>query len=389
MPYRPLVLIVDDSDRNRKLARDVLRAARFRTLEAATAAEGIALASEHLPDVILMDLRLPDLDGTEAARSAPAEPRTSGIPVVAVTALPLDARDEWLFDAGFAGYIVKPIDIDAFPGSRSRVLPARVELVTPGGMDSVERWGASIPRHMPAGTVGTRSTSSYVRGSGADAPPRHEASGSPGRRRREIQVGVGHRARRSLPRRVRRQRPRDARNGVQRNHAREGDLRQHLLARAHQGPTALEGDHQDAGASDLYVQQNTWQPGGSTGWHTHPGPSFVIVTQGSVTVYEGGDPSCTPHVYTANTPTNSFLDTGGGDVHLIRNETGAVAQTIAVQLIPASATRTAGRGRSRQVLLLSRFHTPRSSGGETTSASPRSSRRNRDRWSSLPIRGVL
>jgi two-component system cell cycle response regulator DivK len=115
MSYHPLVLIVDDSDRNRKLARDVLRLAQFRTLEAVTATEGIALASEHLPDVILMDLRLPDLDGTEAARMLLAEPRTSHIPVVAVTALPLDARDEWLFDAGFAGYIVKPIDTDAFP----------------------------------------------------------------------------------------------------------------------------------------------------------------------------------------------------------------------------------------------------------------------------------
>ena len=62
-----------------------------------------------------MDLRLPDLDGTEAARLLVAEPRTSRIPVVAVTALPLDAGDEWLADAGFAGYIVKPIDIDAFP----------------------------------------------------------------------------------------------------------------------------------------------------------------------------------------------------------------------------------------------------------------------------------
>lgn len=111
----PLVLIVDDNDRNRKLAGDVLRSARFRTLEAVTAAEGIVLALEHLPDVILMDLRLPDLDGTEAARMLRAEPRTSRIPIVAVTALPLDDRDTWLFDAGFAGYVVKPIDTDAFP----------------------------------------------------------------------------------------------------------------------------------------------------------------------------------------------------------------------------------------------------------------------------------
>jgi len=96
---------------------------------------------------------------------------------------------------------------------------------------------------------------------------------------------------------------------------------------------------QTKGASDLYVQQNTWQPGGSTGWHTHPGPSFVIVTQGSVTAYDGDDPTCTPHVYTAGTANNAFIDPGGGHVHIIRNETDAVAQTIAVQLIPAGATR--------------------------------------------------
>jgi two-component system cell cycle response regulator DivK len=111
----PLILIIDDNERNRKLARDVLRAARFRTLEAATAAEGIALASEHLPDVVLMDLRLPDADGTDAVRTLRAEPRTSRLPIVAMTAVPLDGRDDWLFDAGFAGYIVKPFDTDAFP----------------------------------------------------------------------------------------------------------------------------------------------------------------------------------------------------------------------------------------------------------------------------------
>jgi len=115
MSTLPLVLIVDDNDRNRKLARDVLRMAGIRTLEAATAAEGIAIASEHLPEVILMDLRLPDLEGTEAARLLRADPRTARIPVVAMTALSLDARDDWLLDAGFAGYIVKPIDIDELP----------------------------------------------------------------------------------------------------------------------------------------------------------------------------------------------------------------------------------------------------------------------------------
>ncbi|MGZ4287397.1 MAG: hypothetical protein ACXVHB_24410 [Solirubrobacteraceae bacterium] len=100
------------------------------------------------------------------------------------------------------------------------------------------------------------------------------------------------------------------------------------------------------GSSDLYVQQNTWDPTTcdnkcipSTGWHTHPGPSFVIVTQGSVTAYDGDDPTCTPHVYTANTANNAFIDPGGGHVHNIRDESGAVAKTIAVQLIPAGADR--------------------------------------------------
>ena len=115
MSHLPLVLIVDDSTRNRKLAGDVLRLAGFRTLEAGTAAEAIALASAQLPDVILMDLRLPDLDGTEAARTLRAAPRTSGIPIVALTALAVDARDDWLVEAGFAGAIGKPIDTDLFP----------------------------------------------------------------------------------------------------------------------------------------------------------------------------------------------------------------------------------------------------------------------------------
>jgi hypothetical protein len=99
------------------------------------------------------------------------------------------------------------------------------------------------------------------------------------------------------------------------------------------------------GNSDLYVQQNTWDPTTcngctpSTGWHTHPGPSFVIVTQGSVTAYDGDDPTCTPHVYTANTANNAFVDPGDGHVHIIRDESGTVAKTIAVQLVPAGATR--------------------------------------------------
>jgi quercetin dioxygenase-like cupin family protein len=90
------------------------------------------------------------------------------------------------------------------------------------------------------------------------------------------------------------------------------------------------------GSSDLYVQSNVWQPGGSTGWHSHPGHSLITVTAGTITDYEGDDPECKPHVYTVG---SSFVDHGGDHVHIIRNEGTEVAQTIAVQLIPAGAVR--------------------------------------------------
>jgi quercetin dioxygenase-like cupin family protein len=91
------------------------------------------------------------------------------------------------------------------------------------------------------------------------------------------------------------------------------------------------------GLSDVYVQNNTWQPGGTTGWHSHPGHSLIIVTAGTVTDYEGDDPSCTPHVYTVGT---GFVDhSGDSHVHLIRNEGTVPATTVAVQLIPADTTR--------------------------------------------------
>jgi hypothetical protein len=90
------------------------------------------------------------------------------------------------------------------------------------------------------------------------------------------------------------------------------------------------------GDSDLYVQNNVWTAGGTTGWHTHPGHSLIVVTAGTVTVYEGDDSKCTAHVYTAGM---GFVDAGGDHVHVIRNESGAEARTVAVQLVPAGATR--------------------------------------------------
>jgi quercetin dioxygenase-like cupin family protein len=90
------------------------------------------------------------------------------------------------------------------------------------------------------------------------------------------------------------------------------------------------------GDSDLYVQSNVWATGGTTGWHSHPGHSLIIVTSGAVTAYEGDDPSCAPRVYTAGM---GFVDPGGVHVHVLRNEGSVEARTVAVQLIPAGAVR--------------------------------------------------
>jgi hypothetical protein len=96
------------------------------------------------------------------------------------------------------------------------------------------------------------------------------------------------------------------------------------------------------GASDVYVVDNklaaktTTTPGGTTGWHSHPGPSLIQVVAGTVTNYEGDDPSCTPHVYTAGM---GFVDAGGKDVHMLVNEGSVPAETIAVQLLPQDAVR--------------------------------------------------
>lgn len=111
----PLVLIVDDNERNRKLARDVLRAAGLRTVEAASGGEGIVLAAESLPDVILLDLQLPDMDGTDVAGELREGARTARIPVVALSARPYVGDRDRLLAAGFVGYLEKPIDVGEFP----------------------------------------------------------------------------------------------------------------------------------------------------------------------------------------------------------------------------------------------------------------------------------
>ncbi len=110
-----LVLIVDDNERNTKLVRDVLELAGMRTLAAGTAADGLGLARAHLPDVVLMDLSLPDLDGSDAARQLAADELTARIPVLALSALRIEEASAWFRDAGFVAYIEKPIDVRELP----------------------------------------------------------------------------------------------------------------------------------------------------------------------------------------------------------------------------------------------------------------------------------
>jgi two-component system cell cycle response regulator DivK len=111
----PLILIIDDNEKNRKLAGDALRAAGLRTIDAASGHEGLALAAERRPDVILLDLRLPDIEGTDVARRLQDGAGTAGIPIVALSALRLADDGASLLNAGFAGVLAKPIDIRAFP----------------------------------------------------------------------------------------------------------------------------------------------------------------------------------------------------------------------------------------------------------------------------------
>jgi two-component system cell cycle response regulator DivK len=112
-----LILIVEDNDKNLKLARDLLQHDGFRTLEAETAAAAIALAEQHVPDLILMDIQLPDMDGVTALGRLREMEATTSIPIVALTAFAMAADRERLLAAGFDGYLAKPIDIHNFSDS--------------------------------------------------------------------------------------------------------------------------------------------------------------------------------------------------------------------------------------------------------------------------------
>jgi len=110
-----LVLLVEDNEKNMKLARDILRFKGFRVTEATTGEDAVASAATEPPDLVLMDIQLPGIDGIEAFRRIRSDPKTAKIPVVALTASVMAGDRERFDKAGFDGFIAKPIDVKQFP----------------------------------------------------------------------------------------------------------------------------------------------------------------------------------------------------------------------------------------------------------------------------------
>jgi two-component system, cell cycle response regulator DivK len=108
------ILIVEDNERNLKLVRDLLQAKGYATLEAGTAEEGLKLAREHAPALILMDIHLPGMSGIDALRTLRAEAATAAIPVIAITASVMKESVREVMAAGFNAFIEKPIDVRGF-----------------------------------------------------------------------------------------------------------------------------------------------------------------------------------------------------------------------------------------------------------------------------------
>ena len=122
-----LILIVEDNDKNMKLARDILQVKGYRTIEAESAEAGLPLVAERKPDLVLMDIQLPGMNGIEALKKLRASPETSRIPVLAFTAsvMPQDRKE--IMSAGFDGFVSKPINLKEFIASIANTL------VKPGG----------------------------------------------------------------------------------------------------------------------------------------------------------------------------------------------------------------------------------------------------------------
>jgi CheY-like chemotaxis protein len=117
-----LILVVEDNDKNRKLVRDVLTFKGYRIVEAETGEEGVRLARERQPRLVLMDIQLPGIDGIETLRRLRADDLTRGIPVIAVTASAMDRDRQKIMAAGFDGYQSKPLNVREFIGAVEAIL---------------------------------------------------------------------------------------------------------------------------------------------------------------------------------------------------------------------------------------------------------------------------
>jgi len=120
-----LILIVEDNEKNMKLVRDVLQAKGYATIEAVTGEDGVRLATELKPDLILMDIQLPGIDGIEALRRLRANPETAKISAVAVTASVMQQDRKHIMEAGFDGYLGKPISLKELLETVRRMLESR------------------------------------------------------------------------------------------------------------------------------------------------------------------------------------------------------------------------------------------------------------------------
>ena len=116
----PQILVVEDNERNMRLFCDVLQASGYRTLEATTGESAVVVALEHVPDLVLMDIQLPDIDGVEALARLRADERSASVPILALTAQAMEGDRERFLAAGFDGYLSKPVDIGEFVATVKR-----------------------------------------------------------------------------------------------------------------------------------------------------------------------------------------------------------------------------------------------------------------------------
>ena len=119
-----LILIIEDNEKNRRLARDVLQVKGYKTIESETAEEGLKLAVDKSPALILMDIQLPGMDGITAMKQLKADPNTKSIPIIAITASAMTNNRQAMLAEGFDGYQTKPISLKDFLREVQRVLLA-------------------------------------------------------------------------------------------------------------------------------------------------------------------------------------------------------------------------------------------------------------------------